>query len=39
MIREMKRHKNIYIRLPDGVAVLGTAPPLLVTGGITVSML
>ena len=39
MIREMKRHKNIYIRLPDGVAALGTAPPLLVTGGITVSTL
>lgn len=34
MMREMKRHKNIYIRLPDSMAVLGTAPPLLVMGGI-----
>lgn len=36
MIPEMKRHKNIYIRLPDSVAVLVTALPLLVIDGTAV---
>lgn len=23
-----KRHQNVYVRLPDGMAALGSAPPL-----------
>lgn len=34
-IQEMKRHENIYTRLPDSMAVLGTVRPLLVTSGVT----
>lgn len=28
-----KRHENVYVRLPDGVAVLGSALPLSATVG------
>lgn len=32
-----KRHQNVYVRLPDGVAVSGPAPPLLAKVSTTIT--